>query len=377
MEIEIGRLRKALEAKDIELHETKVHAESYASQALQDSRSKAEQALAFQKGTFDQAHAEYSLVARDICNSEVAQSTANLEALANSVIGEQQQELQTVSIIVANLQQHLSHAQQVAAQESQDKMLIESKAKATVEAQKATSAQQISSLRLSLESAARASHSEIVNAREKHIKTEAEELHSASMKQEQQSIDVLQTQLQTAMLDIKKLRSDLDTNISNYSDSEVHLAHAKAELRQTQESLDTSNGLLSQCKQSKELLEKENVVLRSNVSSLQSGPKGLAVHDSLKQAADSKIKELTEQLRAQADLNKAADIQAKADLDSLRLAYETSSAERLSSQAARLQSEHKEALDDLNFKFDNAQAAIATQEEEIQELNNTIQAHIN
>ena len=70
------------------------------------------------------------------------------------------------------------------------------------------------------------------------------------------------------MLDIKKLRSDLDTSISNYSDSEVHLAHAKAELRQAQESLVTSNGLLAQCRQDKELLEKELVVLRSTVSSI-------------------------------------------------------------------------------------------------------------
>ena len=71
-----------------------------------------------------------------------------------------------------------------------------------------------------MEDAARANHSKIVNAREAQIKTEAEELHRASMKQEQQSIDVLQKQLQSAMLDIKKLRSDLDTSSANYSDSE-------------------------------------------------------------------------------------------------------------------------------------------------------------
>ena len=53
---ENARLRKALEAKDIELYETKIHAENYAHKALQDSRSKAEQALAFQKGTFETAH---------------------------------------------------------------------------------------------------------------------------------------------------------------------------------------------------------------------------------------------------------------------------------------------------------------------------------
>ena len=91
LESEIARLRRALDAKDIELLETKVHAENYASKALRDSRNKAEKALAFQKGSFEEAHAEYSMTLRDICESEVARSTADLEAIANSVIGQQQQ----------------------------------------------------------------------------------------------------------------------------------------------------------------------------------------------------------------------------------------------------------------------------------------------
>ena len=136
LETEIALLRSALDAKDLELSETKVHAESYASKALRDSRDKAEKALAFQKSSFDTAHAEYSLFARDICDSEVAQSTAELEAIANSVIGQQQQELETASIIVSNLQQHLSHAQQMAAQETQRNMLVEAEAKANVVAQR-------------------------------------------------------------------------------------------------------------------------------------------------------------------------------------------------------------------------------------------------
>jgi hypothetical protein len=237
LELENANLRKALEAKDLELYETKVHAENYAHQALQDSRSKAEQALAFQKVIFESAHEEYSTVVRDICETEVAQSTANLEAIANSVIGGQQQELQTASIIVANLQQHLSHAQQVAAQESQDELLVEAKAKAQVDAQKVASAQQLSSLRVSLETDAEASHSKILNAREEKIRSEAEELHTASMQQEQQTIDKFQSQLQQATLDIQKLDSDLVTSISNYSDSEGHLAQVQTELRKTQESL--------------------------------------------------------------------------------------------------------------------------------------------
>ena len=170
----------------------------------------------------------------------------------------------------------------MAAQETQSKLLVEAEAKANVVAQKASSAQQLSNLRVSLEKDARASHSEIVNAREKQIKAEAEELHSASMKQEQQSLDRLQTQLQTAMLDIKKLRLDLDTSISKYTTSEGSLARVEAELRKAQGSFVTSDGLLAQCRQSKELLEKdvhdqlnsnhtlqaEIAVLRTNVANL-------------------------------------------------------------------------------------------------------------
>ena len=55
---------------------------------------------------------------RDICQSEVAQSTATLEAIANSVIGEQQNELHTASLMVANLQQHLGQAQSQVALEA-------------------------------------------------------------------------------------------------------------------------------------------------------------------------------------------------------------------------------------------------------------------
>ena len=165
--------------------------------------------------------------------------------------------LETSSIIVSNLQQHLSHAQQMAAQETQSKMLVEAEAKATVVAQKASSAQQLSNLRVSLEKDARASHSNILNAREKQIKAEAETLHSASMKEEQHSFDRLRAQLHTAMLDIKKLRSDLDINISKCTDSEANLAQVLTELRTTQESLATSNGLLAQSRQSRELLEKD------------------------------------------------------------------------------------------------------------------------
>ena len=52
---ENAKLRKALAEKDLELHETRIHAESYANNALQETRYKAEQALAYQKGTFEQA----------------------------------------------------------------------------------------------------------------------------------------------------------------------------------------------------------------------------------------------------------------------------------------------------------------------------------
>ena len=57
------------------------------------------------------------------------------------------------------------------------------------------SEQQLSALRTSLEDAARANHSEILSAREKQIKEEAETLHRTSMQQEQQRGCIVQLPL--------------------------------------------------------------------------------------------------------------------------------------------------------------------------------------
>ena len=95
----------------------------------------------------------------DVCDSEVAQSTEKLEALANSVIGKQQQELQSATALVSSLQNSLVSSQSKFEQEAKEKMLFETKAKAQAVAQKATSEKQLATLRASLENAARASHS--------------------------------------------------------------------------------------------------------------------------------------------------------------------------------------------------------------------------
>ena len=166
---ENANLRQELGAVNFQLNETKIVAGSYAQQVLQDSRLKAEQALAYQKGTFEKAHVEYSIAARDICQSEVAQSTANLESAATSVINEHNKQLQTASFLVENLKQHLTHAQKVAAQEAQDKQNVEHKAKAALDAQKASSSQQQSALRVSLVQTAQESHAKILKGREDEI----------------------------------------------------------------------------------------------------------------------------------------------------------------------------------------------------------------
>ena len=67
---ENASLRQELDAANFQISDTKITAENYAQQALLESRLKAEQALAYQKGTFDRAHEEYSQLARDICSSE-------------------------------------------------------------------------------------------------------------------------------------------------------------------------------------------------------------------------------------------------------------------------------------------------------------------
>ena len=134
-----AQLRASLQEKDVEIFNTRIHAETFASDALRDSRHKAEQALAYQKGTFEVAHEEYATTLKDMAEAHVATSTANLEAQANSIIGQQQNALINQSMLVANLEQHLGNAQHHIELETSMETLVEARAKTEVEAQKKSS----------------------------------------------------------------------------------------------------------------------------------------------------------------------------------------------------------------------------------------------
>ena len=175
------QLRQELHALRYQLNETRVIAENYAQHVQTKSHLKAEEALSYQKDAFEKKAEEYSFTARDICQSEVAHSNARLEAEATSIIREQNEQLNNASNIVTNLRQHLTQARQVAEQEAQDKLNLENKATAELDAQKATSLQQQSTLRSSLEQIAQSTHERILKEREDEIKSEAETRHAAGM----------------------------------------------------------------------------------------------------------------------------------------------------------------------------------------------------
>ena len=70
----------------------------------------------------------------------------------------------------------------MAAQEAQDKLNVENKAQAALDAQRASSSQQQSALRVSLEQVAQEPHEKILKDREDEIKSEAETRHAAGMR---------------------------------------------------------------------------------------------------------------------------------------------------------------------------------------------------
>ena len=71
-------------------------------------------------------------------------------------------ELHNASDIVTALRQHLTHAQQVAAKEADEKRHLESEASAELDAQRASSLLEQSKLRSSLEQFAQTTHEKIL-----------------------------------------------------------------------------------------------------------------------------------------------------------------------------------------------------------------------
>ena len=93
---------------------TESETESYINPVKVDAYEKAKAILADQKANSDQTIGEYEEYARDGCQTEVAQS----EAAVSAIQLEDEQLSKEVSS-VANLKSHLSHAQQVANEETE------------------------------------------------------------------------------------------------------------------------------------------------------------------------------------------------------------------------------------------------------------------
>ena len=129
--------------------------DSFASNAFQQPKSAAKapsiqhlvprdlavQALEQQRSTFEGKAKEYETYARDICQTEVAQSNASIEAAALSHINAQQAELNNAQNVVTTLRGSLGEVEQIAQNEYSQNQRIRDLAVAELASQKATSEQ--------------------------------------------------------------------------------------------------------------------------------------------------------------------------------------------------------------------------------------------
>ena len=376
LELEIASLRQQLSSMSMELHDTRLHAEQYAQQAVSANRAKAEQALDYQKDLYDRAHDEYSTVVKDICKSEVADATVRLEAAANSFISEQNVHLHNATQIAEDLQQHLTHARQIAEEESQGKLLVEAEAKTAIAEHKASSANQLSVLRVSLEKQATTNHERILKDKEFKIKTEADETHAARMKEKQKQIDDLALQLQKASAKYSDMESELAEAVQSRADSEGNLARLNIELGKTQEALNASNSNLDSIRKSKSFLEKDcNEQLRSHqrleseITDLKSKIDSLiSQRHSQEEASEKEIKEL-----------KDSNTKLRGDIESLQLSVAETDKRNsdLIGQLADQEANHQAELESRDLDFAHAQETIEAQRLENEELQDAFQQEIN
>lgn len=366
---ENARLHELIEQRDAEILRTRIHAENYATQAVRDTRGRAEQALAYQKGIFEHAHEEYATTVKDMASSYHASATAQLEAAANSIIGQQQGQLENASMVVASLQQHLDQAQEEIELEAKDKQMVEAKAKAEVLAQKKSSERELTSLRAVLEKDANEKHVSILADRVNAIKAEAEERHKATMVHHNKTLSDLRAQLQQVSEEKQTL--------------EIDLATVSSHMEQTQVSLTKAESLLETSREGSSLLEKDlSKQLDINKRLDEQIPK-----------LKKKIEDMHEQMNA-SQSEQTADIQrrletaegsvqsltAKVDklLDEIEVHKRSAEAQRKQhkERIAELITEHKKELGEKEDAFNHAQESILILQDEIATLEETVQEHM-
>ena len=104
-------LKQQLVSLGVELEQARTQARG----DLLAHNEKTEEAISFQKRSFQETANLYDASTRDICLAEVAHSNAAIEADAFSVINKQREELGNAATMVTHLREHLSAASQQAA----------------------------------------------------------------------------------------------------------------------------------------------------------------------------------------------------------------------------------------------------------------------
>ena len=170
-----------------ELEQTRLEAQQFAVV----HNEKTEEAISFQKRSFQETANLFEASTRDICQAEVAHSNAAIEADAFSVIQKQREELGNATTIVTHLREHLSAASQQSQVESIMEQHLVQQLASEMSEHRAASQQQETVIKLRLEDTAQKSHELILREREEAIKTEAEERHALGIQSFQQQVSHL------------------------------------------------------------------------------------------------------------------------------------------------------------------------------------------
>ena len=121
------------------LWESQLHAEQYLQYAESTrlrTRATAEAALNYQKTTFESAAQQYESMAQDICQAEVSQTRAQLEAEALTILNAQNVELGAARQAVGHLRQHLTDAQNAAFVEAEQQRSLQQRVSAELQTHK-------------------------------------------------------------------------------------------------------------------------------------------------------------------------------------------------------------------------------------------------
>jgi len=184
---ELASLRDTLTETQAAAVQGRAAAIDFAEAVKLDTQEKAKEALEFQNRNFETKASEYQEAARDICQTEVAQAKAVLEADAFSALGQKDQE-------IAGLASTLQFAENIANEEAQQKELLFKQARETLDRQEAEASRVQEEKTKALENQAQENHLKILKEREASLRSEAATLVSNTALQAELKVNTLEQQ---------------------------------------------------------------------------------------------------------------------------------------------------------------------------------------